>query len=323
MRLVSLTRRSAFTLIELLVVIAIIAILIGLLLPAVQKVRDAAARMECSNNLKQLALAVHSFNDNNKFMPYNLSANHRGYDINGRSWSWISRILPYIEQDNLYKSGFLNAPHGPYPTNPTSAPPANIPSFAQVPAVYAAQIPPLLCPADASSLVARTDRANTGGYACGNTNYRGVSGNNWCWGSFTNTGHTGDCNGLDNGNGIFWRQDESRKLKLITITTADGTSNTFMIGEDIPEKNTHCGWPNSNYANGTCSIPLNNAMQAGQPGYNAPWDWPNVYSFRSRHSGGANFALADGSVRFVSDSISITLYRALASWQGGEAVTVP
>jgi prepilin-type processing-associated H-X9-DG protein len=64
-------------------------------------------------------------------------------------------------------------------------------------------------------------------------------------------------------------------------------------------------------------------MQAGQPGYNAPWDWPNVYSFRSRHSGGANFALADGSVRFVSDSISITLYRALASWQGGEAVTVP
>ena len=88
--------------------------------------------------------------------------------------------------------------------------------------------------------------------------------------------------------------------------------------EDIPGVNQHCGWPNSNYATGTCAIPLNNALVAGQPGFNSPGDWPIVYSFRSRHMTGANFALADGSVRFVSQSISIAIYRAAATVNGGE-----
>jgi prepilin-type processing-associated H-X9-DG protein len=103
----------------------------------------------------------------------------------------------------------------------------------------------------------------------------------------------------------------------------DGTSGTFMIGEDLADLNTHCGWTRSNYANGTCSIPLNNASIAGQPGFQAPWDWPNVYSFRSGHSGGANFAMADGSVRYVQDNIDLTLYRNLASHSGREIANVP
>jgi prepilin-type N-terminal cleavage/methylation domain-containing protein/prepilin-type processing-associated H-X9-DG protein len=298
-------RRGGFTLIELLVVIAIIAILIALLVPAVQKVREAAARTQCVNNLKQLGLATHGYHDANKKMPSNRTPNTYGYDINGSSWSWLSRILPYVEQGPLYTQGNL----------------ANFPTFASNLTVYGTQITVFQCPSDDSSKVARTDRANTGGYACGSTNYRGVSGSNWAWGSYTNTGPSGNNNGLDVGDGIFYRSDDGRPLTLLGIT--DGTSNTLMIGEDIPEKNQHCGWPNSNYANGTCAIPLNNAMVSGQPGYNNPGDWPNVYSFRSRHTGGGNFCYADGTVRFVRDSIGLPTYYALATRSGNEAVSVP
>ncbi|MFO0864079.1 MAG: DUF1559 domain-containing protein [Gemmataceae bacterium] len=157
--------RFGFTLIELLVVIAIIAVLIALLVPAVQKVREAAARTQCQNNLKQLALSVHGYHDVFKKIPQNRSPNTYGYDINGSSWSWISRILPYIEQGPLYTTGNL----------------ANYPTFASQLTAYGTQINVLLCPSDSSTGQARTDRANTGGYACGSTNYRGVSGSNWAW----------------------------------------------------------------------------------------------------------------------------------------------
>jgi len=299
--------RSAFTLIELLVVIAIIAILIGLLLPAVQKVREAAARMSCSNNLKNLGLAVHGFQDAQGRIPYSNSPNTYGYDDNGRSWSWLARILPQIEQDNLYRQ--IDAGGG------------NFYTFNERATQHATQIKTFLCPSDASSTSPRTDRANGSSSGCGNTNYKGVSGDNWAWGSYTNTGYTGDSNGLDKGNGMFYRSDDARPLRLENI--GDGTSNTLMIGEDLPEWNQHCGWPRANYSVGTCSIPLNNAMQNGQPGYKNPGDWPNVYSFRSRHSGGANFCLADGSVRFVTDGINLTTYRAMATVNGGEVTSNP
>jgi prepilin-type processing-associated H-X9-DG protein len=206
-----------------------------------------------------------------------------------------------------------------------SNPQSNRPTFNQSQAtvtpgvsIYASQIKTYLCPSDQSSAQARTDRANTGGYLCGSTNYRGVSGSNWCWGSYTNTGTNGDCNGLDNGDGVFFRSDSNYSFGFAAVT--DGLSNTLFVGEDIPEMNQHCGWPNANYANGTCSIPLNNAMQSGQPGYKNPGDWPNVYSFRSRHPGGANFALGDGSVRFVRQTIDLAAYRAASTKSGGETL---
>src|SRR3954462_9141133 len=106
--------RKGFTLIGLLGVIAIIAILIGLLLPAVQKVREAAARVQCSNNLKQLSIAVHSYHDANGRIPFDSSpeaGDSGAWGMGGPNWSWLARILPYVEQGNLYQQlGIANNP---------------------------------------------------------------------------------------------------------------------------------------------------------------------------------------------------------------------
>src|SRR5438105_11978621 len=98
-------RRRAFTLIELLVVIAIVAVLIGLLLPAVQKVREAANRMHCTNNLKQIALGVHSYHDVELYIPINTLMTDKDMNWDQPNWSWLARLLPYIEQSSLYQQG--------------------------------------------------------------------------------------------------------------------------------------------------------------------------------------------------------------------------
>lgn len=303
-------RIKGFTLIELLVVIAIIAILIGLLLPAVQKVREASARLSCTNNLKQIALAVHGFQDSQNRIPYNLGSNTYGYDDNGSSWSWLVRILPYIEQSALFSK------LGQDSIGPTTAV-GSVPTFNSLAAIQATIIKSYVCPSDPGGGKISTNRANgSTGSGTGPTNYKGVAGSNWGWGSFQNTGPTGNNNGLDVGDGMFYRSDNTRALQLSRI--GDGTSNTMMIGEDLMDINVHCGWARSNYATGTCAIPLNNALVTGQPGFNNPGDWPNVYSFRSKHTGGANFAFADGSVKFIAQAIDLNLYRNLATHSGGE-----
>ena len=311
--------RGGFTLIELLVVIAIIAVLIGLLVPAVQKVREAANRMSCGNNLKQLAIAVHSYGDANGSLPYNGSRTFTNSGqsccgINAPRWSWISRVLPYIEQEALSKQANVSDT-------------TNMDASAASLAAIATPIKSLRCPSDITAAT-RNDAANVAPTVVALTSYKGISGGNWgdgearwLWGTpngpFSSPVGTTSHAGIHNGNGMFFRADYLRRLKLSDIT--DGTSNTMMVGEDVGNLNQHLSWPYSNNAVGTCGIAIN-SKQANGAAYNYT-DWPNVYSFRSMHTGGAQFALADASVRFVRESVNITSYRNLCSIQGGELGT--
>ena len=323
--------RIGFTLVELLVVIAIIAILMALLVPAVQKVREAAARVQCQNNIKQLALACHSYYAQQKTFPRNgsslasLQSSSHGASNGGDGtgccgpsyphWSWIARLLPYIEQEPLAKSANI-------PINNMNADSATL-------AVIATPLGILQCPSDNPN-GPRTDSADLSGVLVGVTNYKGVAGSNWGNdhfpdnGAFStpyrNLGANGSYNGLENGDGIFWRADiRSGKLQFRAIT--DGTSTTFMIGEDIPDMILWNAWSYANGATATCGIPPNVGVYVPALTQTSTdiGNWPERYSFRSRHSGGLNFAMADGSVRFVSQDLAIATYRALASISGQES----
>jgi prepilin-type N-terminal cleavage/methylation domain-containing protein len=314
----------AFTLIELLVVIAIIAVLIALLVPAVQKVREAAARSQCSNNLKQLALACHAYHDAQGTLPRNGARLYPETShgppqgtgccgLDAAHWSWLARLLPYIEQGTMAEQAGI--------------PEGNMDASASVIEVLAMVVPMFTCPSDESPRT-RTDDADVGAAAVmGVTSYKGVAGANWGADyyptdadfstSYRNVGTNGSFNGLERGDGIFWRGDiRSGSLRLTQIS--DGTSNTFMIGEDIPELILWNAWAYSNGSTATCAIPPNVGVTIPPLGTADNGDWPNRYSFRSRHPAGLNFANADGSVRFVTETVPLQIYQAMATINGGE-----
>jgi prepilin-type N-terminal cleavage/methylation domain-containing protein/prepilin-type processing-associated H-X9-DG protein len=298
-----LHRRRAFTLIELLVVIAIIGVLIGLLLPAVQKVREAANRMRCANNLKQLALAIHNYESAYGGLPRSGSrfGPAGGEWTNEFSWTWQARILPFIEQENLYRQGGIDTTS--MVGNPAIA--ATIKTFlcASDPS---AQLSPVNWPLDSDPWL------TTPPY--GLTSYKGVTGSNWPWGMYPNAGTNGTSDpywGMPDG--VFSCSDIRFRRTFTDIQ--DGTSNTFMIGEDIPEINRWSFWFYADSNNNTCAVPPNLILPDGT------WDWGDGFSFRSRHTGGLQFAYADGSVHFVSDSIALSTYRAMSTIQGGEVAS--
>jgi prepilin-type N-terminal cleavage/methylation domain-containing protein/prepilin-type processing-associated H-X9-DG protein len=309
--------RSGFTLLELLVVIAIIGTLVGLSLPAVMRVREAASRASCANNLKQIALGAQRYNDTSgrlppgQIGPYQWMVPNQpyyGWGPDSYGWSWLSRILPFIELDNLFRTGGIPAK-----------------TLAQS-CIAADRIVLFLCPSDtAYNAPPRTDAGNLEGFPVGNTNYKGVSGANWGYDSSQNLwfptrwkhrGTNGSYDGLNHGDGAMFRTDILEPRSLMSIT--DGLSNTFLIGEDIPALNNWCSWPYATHAYGTCAIPPNAVKPNGKP-FN-PILWYNNHSFRSRHPGGLQFAFADGSVHFVTNAINHNVYRALATIQGGEVV---
>lgn len=119
---------------------------------------------------------------------------------------------------------------------------------------------------------------------------------------------------------MFFRDDLTFALRWASVT--DGTSNTFMIGEDVAQVSPWCNWFYANHTDGTTAIPPNVNLQ-GEFGMPPTYNWPNTYSFRSRHIQGLQFAYADGSVHYIAQSINLVVYRAMGTRAGGEVVTAP
>ena len=304
--------RAAFTLVELLVVIAIIGVLVALLLPAVQAARESARRMSCSNNLKQFGIAIHNYHDVSLVMPISISYAREGArpaaQVNGKGW--ILSILPQLEQPGLYSQlepGFL----GMFSTT------GGI-QMAACRTAMKTRIKVIECPSDAKSKRISPDCAQWAGIAeVAVTNYKGVIGDTRMGGtSSIHQGTEPDTHNTNNCNGIFYRNNYQDNIRLAVIT--DGTSGTFMVGEDVPDANIHSAayFANGDYA--SCHAPLNYF-----PKPPTPTNWPNVISFRSLHPTGAQFCLADGSVRFVTQTIDYTLYRQLSTKANGENAQLP
>jgi prepilin-type N-terminal cleavage/methylation domain-containing protein/prepilin-type processing-associated H-X9-DG protein len=337
--------RGGFTLIELLVVIAIIGVLIALLLPAVQSAREAARRAQCTNNLKQLGLAVHNYIDQNGSMPIGAYKAPERYDVPGaHEHSIFLALAPFVEQANVYNAFNVSVHY--------AGPDSTMGSFVNS-TMSAIGLNALWCPSDPAVENARVLDywgASYGGFPMRYTSYKGSSGP---WNNPQRNTDKRDANfgaQLGNAMGLF-HYYSSTKLGEIR----DGTSNTIMFSEtaygllpDYDQQEWHW-WTSGNYGDTmfTTMYPINPQRKINNGTASGVNVGIFVASASSFHPGGANFAMADGSVRFIKDTINswpivngqpsvaaqnaqgvwvvsqpgLGVYQAISTRKGGEAVS--
>jgi prepilin-type N-terminal cleavage/methylation domain-containing protein len=314
-------RGSGFTLVELLVVIAIIGILVALLLPAVQAAREAARRISCSNNVKNISLGMLNHVNTHKYFPYSWFDDNWGASSWSKSWS--IHLLPYVEEAGL---GNLVDPNQPndYQDNGYD----HLEAQKKVLSLF-------LCPSAGTEQFVQDGPAGPASAAV--TNYLACAGSNWEGGWSTdgagNPWHypspagrfKGSTHGHEHGNGIIWRGsvytpdwqrelglgERKKKSRTEIRHIVDGTSHTFAVGEAVDQWAKERFWFYSYSSFGTCAMPPNYHKPGVDPIANAG-DWPNTWGFHSQHPGGVTFALCDGSVHFVNDNIDLQTYRNLA-----------
>jgi prepilin-type N-terminal cleavage/methylation domain-containing protein/prepilin-type processing-associated H-X9-DG protein len=291
--------RRGFTLIELLIVITVIAVLIGLLLPAIQKVRESAARAQCANNLKQIGLACQGYHDAQGSLPPGYTAT-AAYPDTTPGWGWAAYLLPHLEQDNLYRQLNFNAPV------------QNSAAVRTVVKVY-------LCPSDTppSSAFAVTDAVGNTLMMAAPSSYAATVGQ--------------DASEVDDpeGDGVFYRNSKVRMTDI-----KDGTSQTVMVG-DRAWSQTRGVWAGA--PNNAITIPGDrnawpNATGPAQALVLVHNNWVNITTdadgglddFSSAHPGGVNLLFADGSVHFVAsitvDGPQRRAFWALGTRAGGDSV---
>ena len=340
------TKRTAFTLVELLVVIAIIGVLVGLLLPAVQAAREAARRMQCSNNLKQIGLAIHNYASTHKRFPFGKGPSYPGAPVYAR-WSQHALLLPFLEQTPLYNTlDFRFPPETPGMGGVVAFMPPHVNSGGLNAAGSRTPVTGFFCPSDQSPSDAWQAQnnyvGNQGGWLCDRSDQPAGAGD--VAPTETQTGvfyflskvRPGDVtDGLSNT--IFFSEKirgqgtPNPRTDLFIIphqTSLDATYNacnglnpstatplsskwgySWVMGENCCTQYNHVATPNRNSCGGT-GFPgtmTNMAMQV---------------TANSRHAGGVQCMLGDGSVRFVTDTIELTVWRALGSRSSGEVASL-
>jgi prepilin-type N-terminal cleavage/methylation domain-containing protein/prepilin-type processing-associated H-X9-DG protein len=328
--------RRAFTLIELLVVIAIIAILIGLLVPAVQNVREAAARLNCANNLRQIGLALHGYHDSHMCFPPgyvdgNTDPNSTPDTDIGPGWGWSAYLLPNLDQGNVYKQINFNQPVGAGVNAQISQQPLTI----------------FQCPSDPYQQAFPVyDSSFTNPIATlAHSNYVGCNGWEECFNGASGNPQPGaGADGLSGlygqaGRGVFYRNS---RTNIAAVT--DGMSNTIFVGErsgnhapstwtgavpggrcpawmatQPPSPNSPPPGPAYDNADYGEALVLSHTNATHLPSADFPIYDPDT--FYSMHAGqGANFLFGDGSVRFLNSSIDPYTYQALGTIAGGEVL---
>jgi prepilin-type processing-associated H-X9-DG protein len=341
-------------LVELLVVIAIIGVLVALLLPAVQAAREAARRMQCGNNLKNVALACLNFHDGHKFLPQSVTQwnwESRSADCSQNppliqnvpfSWpdgangkGWIVDILPQLEQQAAY-TRLMTAIKRDKAFGVKATRGLGLGAM-DVRDIIAAQLPVLTCPSDESAQPTLNlwywDDNGANDIPTATTSYKGCIGD-----SLLTPGNSDPCStavdppatlltGSPNvhstvsNNGLFQRTSIIRPISLKMVT--DGVSNTFMVGEGVVSQDFHSA---AYFADGdfaTASLPLNFFIIGVDESELRVALWYKTRGYKSLHPGGAQIAMGDGSVHFINESIDTATYRGLSTRDGGEAVSIP